>query len=87
MLLSPNSSPKYLICATSPISSRLTLKALHRNMELGYKDSTMSSYGLNGPGFESWDGQDILFFQKWFRLWLVPTQPPFKLVRGFLSLG
>jgi len=33
--VSPNSSPKYLICATSPIWSYPTLKAIHRNVELG----------------------------------------------------
>jgi hypothetical protein len=44
-------------------------------------------YELDDLEFQSWQGKDIFHLYKSSRLALVHTQPPFKYIKGTLSLG
>jgi hypothetical protein len=44
-----------------------------------------TTYGPDGPGFESRQGQQIFLFSKTFRPALGPTQPPIKWIPGFFA--
>jgi hypothetical protein len=43
----------------------------------------VTAMGLDNPGYESWQGQEIFLFSKLSRLALGPTQPSVYLVPGF----
>lgn len=55
--------------------------------ELDRTVGVVTHYWLDSPGFESWQGQEMLSCTKLSRQALVPTHPPIQLVQGSLPGG